>query len=195
MSFLKRKTHKPQAVETIAEPEQGFAQIAFTDINTAIDNKLTSAELRLWLYLEKVKPSKPTSKELAKRLGTSPRTIEKAIDRLAELGLCEPPNRIQHTYIEKAVRDRLHAQLGGLVEVATPAGRIDLLTNSEITEVKAIKDWKAALGQILVYSGFYPKHQKRLHLFGTAKELEVLADIEAAVLSFAVKVTGEEVKK
>ncbi|WP_052672455.1 MarR family transcriptional regulator [Aliterella atlantica] len=193
MTLLKRKTHKPQAVETITEPEQGFAQVAFADIDIAIDSKLTAAEWRLWLYLEKVKPSKHTSKELAKRLGTSPCTIEKAIDRLAELGLCEPPNRIQHTYIEKAVRDRLHAQLGGLVEVATPAGRIDLLTNSEITEVKAIKDWKAALGQILVYSSFYPQHQKRLHLFGTARELEALVNIEAAIISFGIRVTGEEV--
>lgn len=194
MSFLKRKTHKPQAVETITEPEQGFAQIAFTDIDTAIDNKLTSAELRLWLYLEKVKPSKPTSKELAKRLGTSPRTIEKAIDRLAELGLCEPPNRRQHTYIEKAVRDHLQSQIRGLAEVVTPAGKIDLLTATGIVEVEAFRDWKAALGQVLVYSAFYLKHQKRIHLFCSKHEFKLLSDIELACLSFEIRVTGEVVQ-
>lgn len=83
--------------------------------------------------------------------------------------------------------------MGRLVEVFTPAARVDLVTNTEIIEVKAVKDWKAALGQILIYSAFYPDHQKRLHLFGTAKELEALADIEAAVISFEVKVTAEEV--
>ena len=194
MSFLIRKTHKPQAVETITESEQGFAQIAFIGIDTAIDNKLTSAKLRLWLYLEKVKPSKHTSKKLAKRLGTSLRTIEKAINRLAELGLCEPPNRIQHTYIEKAVRDHLQSQIGGLAEVDTPAGKIELLTATEIFEVKAFRDWKAALGQVLVYSAFYPKRQKRIHLFCSKHEFKQLSDIESACLSFEIRVTGEVVQ-
>lgn len=193
MTILKRKTHKPQAVETIAEPEQGFAQVAFADIDIAIDNKLTSAELRLWLYLEKVKPSKPTSKELAKRLGTSPRTIEKAIDRLAELGLCEPPNRIQHTYIEKAVRDRLHSQLNGLIEVGTLAGRIDLLTNTEIIEVKHVSEWKSAMGQVLAYSSFYPKHSKRIHLWGRKGEM-ASATAVTTCLELNIAVTFQEVE-
>lgn len=188
-----RRSHKPQPVETILEAEEGVIQLEFADIDIAINNRLTSSELRLWLYLERVKPSKPTSKELAKRLGTDPRTIDKAVDRLAEVGLCESPNRIEYTYTEKVVRDRLHQQLGGLKEVFTSVGKIDLLTNAEIIEVKAFKDWKAALGQILVYSAFHPEHQKRIHLFGTAVELAKLADIQAACTGFDVLVTGEEV--
>lgn len=74
---------------------------------------------------------------------------------------------------------------------------IDLLTDCAIIEVKSlansIQGWKAALGQILVYSAFYPGHQKRIHLFGTAAELAKLADIQAACLGFDVCVTGEEV--
>jgi hypothetical protein len=194
MSFLKRKIHKPQAVETITEPEQRFAQIAFIGIDTALDNKLTSAKLRLWLYLEKVKPSKHTWKKLAKRLGTSLRTIEKAINRFAELGLCEPLNRIQNTYLEKAVRDHLQSQIGGLAEVVTPAGKNELLTATEIFEVKAFRDWKAALGQVLVYSAFYPKRQKRIHLFCSKHEFKQLSDIESACLSFEIRVTGEVVQ-
>lgn len=193
-SLLKRKTHQPQVVEEITEPSVGFAQIDFADIDRAINNKLTSAELRLWLYLEKLKPYKPTSKELGKHLGTSPRTIERAIDRLAEVGLCEPPSRIQQIRREEVVRDHLQSQIGGLTEVITPVGKIDLLTPTEIIEVKAFKDWKAALGQVLVYSAFYPEHQKRIHLFGTAAELKRLADIQTACLGFDVLVTGEEVQ-
>lgn len=95
--------------------------------------------------------------------------------------------------IEKKIRDHLKADLGGLSEVSTPACRIDLLTNTEIIEVKNLKDWKAALGQILVYSAFYREHQKRIHLFGSHTELEKLSDVESACLSFGIKVTGEEV--
>jgi len=85
MSLLKRKTHKPQAVETITEPEQGFAQIAFTDIDTAIENKLTAAEWRLWMYLMKIDRygdkwrDLPAPTEIAVRLGMDRRTVEKAM--------------------------------------------------------------------------------------------------------------------
>lgn len=60
----------------------------------------------------------------------------------------------------------LQQKLGGLREVITPAGNIDLLTSTEIIEVKAVKDWKGALGQILVYGTYYPSHSRRIHLFG-----------------------------
>lgn len=93
--------------------------------------------------------------------------------------------------VEGLIRDRLQDELGGFIEVATPVGRVDLLTKTQIIEVKHFKDWKAALGQILVYSAFYPEHQKRIHLFGTAAELAKLADIQAACLGFDVLVTGE----
>ena len=160
--------------------------------------ELTPAQKSVLYYIRTLDPSGenplPEVTKIAKELRLDRATVNRALKLLGQRGYIDWQPATKDN-IEQQLRDRLHAQLGGLVEVATPAGRIDLLTNSEITEVKAIKDWKAALGQILVYSGFYPKHQKRLHLFGTAKELEALADIEAAVLSFAVKVTGEEVKK
>lgn len=45
-----------------------------------------------------------------------------------------------------------------------------------------------------VTSECYPEHQKRLHLFGSAKGLKKLSDIEAACLTFNVRVTGEEIE-
>lgn len=166
-----------------------------------LNKLLTDAELRVYLYLM-IKNPFPDSKIeidtalISEQLGLTRRTVQRSVKKIAELKLF--PNLFicnQSNSVEYQIRDRLHAELGGLVEVITPAGRIDLLTDTEIIKVKAVKDWKAALGQILVYSGFYPQHQKRLHLFGTASALKALADIEAAVLGFAVKVTGEEVKK
>ena len=47
---------------------------------------------------------------------------------------------------------------------------IDILTDDEIIEIKNGKNWKHAIGQILVYSNFYPKHKKRLHLFNIVND-------------------------
>jgi len=68
--------------------------------------------------------------------------------------------------LEKDVQLSLQALIGGIVEVRTLAGNIDLLTADQIIEVKDVKAWKSALGQILVYGEYYPSHQKRIHLFG-----------------------------
>ena len=58
--------------------------------------------------------------------------------------------------------------MGGTREVPVPGGKIDLLTKTQIIEVKKASKCTQALGQILVYSIFYPNHQKRVHLFGKA---------------------------
>jgi DNA-binding Lrp family transcriptional regulator len=188
---------------------EGYFMIAKKDAALTIVNKLTGSQLRLWLYLmmidsfadsttngEKVYHPIPSPREIAIKIGASPETVEKDIRKLKKLGLdilsgwSEIKN---YNNVEQKIRDRLKDSLGGLAEVSTPAGRIDLLTNEEIIEVKRISDWKAALGQILVYSAFYPEHQKRLHLFGRRDELTKVADIEAACLAFNVNVTTEEV--
>jgi hypothetical protein len=63
------------------------------------------------------------------------------------------------------VRDRLASALNGQTEVRTPDGFIDILTSTEIIEVKTFNDWKHALGQVFVYSEHYPTHLMRVHLF------------------------------
>lgn len=92
---------------------------------------------------------------------------------------------------EAIVRDRLQQQIGGKTEVATPIGRIDLLTDTELVEVKRAEDWKAAMGQVLAYGAFCPNHVKRLHLFGN----DSLYAIQAREIceSFEIVVTFEEV--
>ena len=62
-----------------------------------------------------------------------------------------------NTFIQK--------ELCGKIEVETDSGFIDLLTETEIIEIKNGKQWKSAVGQILVYSLEYPVHKKRIHLF------------------------------
>src|SRR6476469_8430049 len=92
MGILKRNTYQPQQVESIAEPKEGFAMIDFQDIDKVIEN-LTGAEMKLWLYLQKIDrygdkwKDLPSPQEFAIRLGLSRRTVEKAAARLDELGL------------------------------------------------------------------------------------------------------------
>jgi hypothetical protein len=81
---------------------------------------------------------------------------------------------------ELNIVDKMNIVLDGQREVITPCGRIDILTKEQIIEVKEYKGWKAALGQILVYSNYYPEHQKRIHLFNIPKdniELDIIKEI------------------
>ncbi len=52
--------------------------------------------------------------------------------------------------------------------------------------VKHITDWKAALGQILIYSAFHPERHQQKHLLDR--------DIKATCLTFDVNVIAEEIK-
>lgn len=67
---------------------------------------------------------------------------------------------------ESYYRDKLARKLNGKIEISTPVGRIDILTSTEIIEVKSVKGWKQAMGQIIAYGEYYPDRHKRIHLFG-----------------------------
>lgn len=70
-----------------------------------------------------------------------------------------------HTPKEAIIRDVLQSKLGGSIEVKTPYGNIDILTEDKIIEVKTYKDYKHALGQILFYGSIYRAHEKWVYLF------------------------------
>ena len=91
---------------------------------------------------------------------------------------------------ENKIKNKLYKQLGGQKEVITLAGNIDLLTTAEIIEIKRISNWKHALGQVLVYSVYYPSHQKRIHLFGETTSSYVDL-VKQHCEKFNVKVTSE----
>lgn len=78
----------------------------------------------------------------------------------------EPPITLPAQYSEAWYRDRLSQKLNGKTEVNTPVGRIDILTKTEVIEVKSTKNWKSAIGQVKAYGRYYPKHRPRIHLFG-----------------------------
>jgi len=70
---------------------------------------------------------------------------------------------------EKLIQLKLQQELGGDIEVETKVGFIDLLTKDEIIEIKEGKNWKHAVGQILMYGVEYSSHKKRIHLFNMEK--------------------------
>ena len=69
---------------------------------------------------------------------------------------------------ESVIQSRLIEKHGGESEVMCLAGRIDVLTSTELIEVKEVKAWKGAIGQVIIYGCYYPSHSKRIHLFGPA---------------------------
>ncbi len=71
---------------------------------------------------------------------------------------------------EAEVRDRLAQSIpGSRTEVSTEFGRIDILTPTEVIEVKRATQWKQAIGQVEIYLHTYPNHKPRIHLFGKTK--------------------------
>ena len=152
------------------EPKQPHYRMTLEAAKQAYKQGLVTATGLLQFVIDITKPPLPIQdiQGFCKQYGISKSAFYKAVRRLQELG--HYPLTEQNS-IEREVRDRLQLKLGGLIEVSTPAGRIDLLTDNEIIEVKHVNDWKSAMGQILAYSGFYPLHSKRIHLFGERREI------------------------
>lgn len=92
---------------------------------------------------------------------------------------------------EKSVQNRLYEELGGDREVQVLAGSIDLLTCTEIIEIKNARDWKSGVGQLMVYGYDYLSHSKRLHIFGkTSGSYQRM--VEKYCYPLRIKVTYED---
>ena len=74
--------------------------------------------------------------------------------------------KVKFSFPEKIIADRLAVELNGRREVYVVGNkRIDILSDTEIIEVKKYKNMLSAVGQILYYSEFYPNRTRRIHLF------------------------------
>ncbi|GCA82707.1 hypothetical protein MiHa_00658 [Microcystis aeruginosa NIES-2522] len=121
---------------------------------------------------------------MAKRKRQSPNAAQKLVrgeirDFINQVNgiVIEPEINSPVKGTEAWYRDKLARELGGKTEVyIDKVGRIDVLTNTEIIEVKNTKGWKSAIGQIKSYGQYYPKHKMRVHLFGklTESKLETI---------------------
>jgi DNA-binding MarR family transcriptional regulator len=164
-----------------------------------VTKKLTNSELLILYYLRTLEPfgdkmTEVTTKSISTNLNLSQRTVQRALKELVFKGYLPEsylPDFIQVDDKERQIRDRLHQELGGQTEVTTGVGRIDLLTDIEVIEIKGISDCPSVLGQILAYAAFFPNQQERIHLFGK-QDLAKLALFLATCSEFGIAVTFEE---
>ena len=178
-----------------AIPKNGIVT-DFKTIDLLLNKKLDGTSYRVYLILQKALRSRLTltADEIMAKAEISRSTYTTAVTKLDELGLLPAWCKIQRkNQPEKIVRDRLHAQLGGKVEAYTRWGLIDLLTATELIEVKIVSHWKDAIGHLIAKSRKYPNHQKRLHLFGY--EEPCLEHIEDVCQDCEIRVTFEQVAK
>lgn len=105
----------------------------------------------------------------------------------------EPKTRKNQTcqQIERQIQLRLLNELAGAkAEVSTLAGKIDILTNTELIEIKEWKRWKEAIGQVLCYGKYYPDCGKRIHFFGNA-EPHFIELVELHCLEYGIIISWE----
>ena len=178
-----------------AVPRTGIV-VDFKTIDLLLDKKLDGTSYRVYLILQKAIRSRMTltADEIMVKAEISRSTFSIAVAKLQDLNLlpewCQINRRQQP---ERLVRDRLQATLGGRTESPTPWGPIDLLTDTELIEIKGIQRWKEAIGHILVKSEAHPTHEKRLHLYGTHSTH--LDQIRSACTNLDITVTFERIAK
>ena len=66
---------------------------------------------------------------------------------------------------EKELRNKYQVILNSEKEVETDVGYIDLLTKTDLIEIKNATNWKHGIGQLICYGTYYKEHKKWLYLF------------------------------
>jgi hypothetical protein len=129
---------------------------------------------RLYFYLEMMhlQGKTPSEGQICKDLKIAPSTLRKWLPQIHDWSHCADWLQLQgRKGPEYMIQLRMHKALGGVMEAYTAAGRIDLVTAAEVIEIKKVADWKDAVGEVMAKGQFFPKHQKRIHLFGNAEKL------------------------
>jgi hypothetical protein len=162
--------------------------------NDLLDRQLTAPMYRVFLYFTDCNliNKQSTPEEVSKYAQVAKHSLYDLIERMRPLGLVPDWFEIDATLRapEAQIRDRLHQELGGEIEVQTIYGPIDLLTPTDLIEIKKIEDWKEGFGQVMAKCKSFPQHQKRLHLFGTNDR--ALRNIKACCKEFEISVSYEE---
>jgi hypothetical protein len=166
----------------------------FVFYNTLINKAITAPMYRVYFYFLDcdLTEHRPTPEEVSQIALVAKHSLYDLVERMRPLKLVPDWFTIDDSTRapEAQIRDRLHTKLGGDIEVQTIYGPIDLVTATEIIEIKKIDDWKDGFGQILVKCKKFPAHSKRLHLFGNSDR--TLRNIKARCKEFDVNVSYEE---
>jgi hypothetical protein len=138
-------------------------------------SKFSADGYRLYLYLEMLalQEQTPTIDHICDTLNISMSTFKKWLPQVHEWSRCADWIQLRTRQgPEFDIQSRMHQEHGGTIEVHTLAGRIDLVTDTEVIEIKRINHWKDAFGEVLAKGRYFPNHQKRIHLFGEAEKLK-----------------------
>ena len=92
----------------------------------------------------------------------------------SEISKMKPDNKSQP---EAEYQKVLYEKIGGEIEVKTEVGRIDLLTDSKLIEIKNYTNWMCSWGQLHTYGIYYPDHKKYLYLFDVDGDLDKIKKI------------------
>jgi len=154
--------------------------IAGVPISLAID---------FWAY--QTSKGNLTAIELLQKISGMEPVIDNPFADYSGIQVCFPKPLVRITLSpERKAQIRLAKELKGETEVLTEVGSIDVLTKTEIIEVKLAKGWKHAIGQVVCYGFYYPSLQKRIHLVGKCHP-SMTATIEKICLSNGVIVSWE----
>jgi hypothetical protein len=176
-------------------PKSGIV-VDFKTIDQLMDKKLDATTYRVYLILQKAIRLRMTltPEEIMQRADVGRSAYMNAIGKLQDAKLLPDWCKVQRRmHPERDVRDRLQSQLGGKVEAYTKWGLIDLLTETELIEVKIVHQWKDAIGHLIAKSRAFPNHTKRLHLFGPDDPR--LDHIEEICTECNIRITFEKVAK
>jgi hypothetical protein len=99
-----------------------------------------------------------------------------------------------HQY-EAEVRERLANEVNGQQCVIGKFGEIDIVTTTEVIEIKWIKKWAHALGQVLAHVKSMPERSPRVHFFGFDEDYTpgILDHIKLLYDDYNITVTHEVV--
>ena len=127
----------------------------------------------------------PANELLIVQNGISTWGHPKLVENLHEW-LTQKPN----TQSEAVIINCLAIAEKGEKEVQCKTGSVDVLTKKEVIEVKRIKSWKHAVGQVLIYNLEFPRRKPRIHLYGQCSD-EYQLMIESYCHQLGVKVSWE----
>lgn len=138
-------------------------------------------------FLEELQSVMGTTVIETKRGGTPEKQGTWAIEEVAidfNRWLSQSPSKKSSKIFECSIRDSLASKVQGETEVPCKAGVVDIVTPSEIIEVKKIQLWKSAIGQSLVYACEFKGLKPRIHLFGKASK-----GYKSMIISFCSKLS------
>jgi hypothetical protein len=158
------------------------------------ESSFTGCGYRLYLYMEMLhlQNKQEDIDTICQTLKISRSSFVKWLPKIHEWSHCADWLQLNSREgVEFTIQQRMQQELGGKMEAYTPIGRVDLVTATEIIEIKKIDDWKEALGQVIAKAQTFPKHSKRIHLFGASSKILKKITVHCQVLD--VLVTFEKI--